>query len=195
MLEDFSPEVREIVNQSPTLQTQLQELQDDGWLIIEGRSGGGSYADSENKFLVIEQDSDATEQASGLAHEIGHARYGERPYHAPTDDMTRQEYIDQNVREHLLDEGSAQFNSATVRGEIQGNGGPDIGIPGSQTADYQAVYDKFQAGEITQQEAIDQMADLMGNEVTSTTGENYRDYYGETYADYWDVHVAPTRGD
>lgn len=195
MLEDFSPEVRQIASQSPSLQNQLQELEEDGWLIIEGRSGGGSYADSDNKFLVIEDNDSATEQANGLAHEVGHAQYGERPYHAPTDDMTRQEYIDQNVREHLLDEGSAQFNSATVRDEIQSNGGPDIGIPGSLTDDYQAVYDQFQAGDITQQEAINQMADLMGNETTSNTGENYRDYYGKTYANYWDENVAPERGD
>lgn len=195
MVEDFSSDVRDIVHQSPTLQNQLQELEDDGWSIIEGRPGGGSYTDHENKFLVIEEDSDPAEQASGLSHEIGHARYGEQPYHAPTDDMTRQEYIDQNVREDLLDEGSAQFNSATVRNEIQGNGGPDIGIPGTQTADYQAIYDQYQDGDITRQEAIDQMADLMGNETTSNTHQPYREYYGQSYADYWDEHVAPERGD
>lgn len=195
MLEDLSPEVRQIANQSPTLQNQLQELEQEGWMVVEGAPGRGSYADAENKVLVIEGGDTAVSQASGIAHEVGHARYGEKPYHAPTDEMTRQEYIDANVRESLLDEGSAQLNSATVRDEIQANGGPDIGIPGSQTEDYQSVYEQYRDGDISRDEAVSQMADLMGNEVTSNTGENYRDYYGKPYAEYWDEHVAPDRED
>lgn len=196
MLEDFSPDVREIANKSPHLQSQLQQLEDDGWLIIEGRPGGGSYADGENKFIVIEEDSNPNEQANGIAHEAGHARYGEQPYHSPTDDMTRQEYIDLNVREDLLNEGSAQLNSATVRAEVLANGGPDIGIPGTQTEDYQAVYEQYQEGNISRDEAVSQMADLMANEVTSgEDGKPYPEYYGESYEDYWDRNIAPERGD
>lgn len=195
MLEDFSPKVRETANKSPSLQNQLQELEDDGWLIIEGRKGGGSYADRENKFLVIEEGRPAQDQVRSLGHEAGHAEYDKPPYHPPTDDMTRQEYIDQNVQEKLLDEGYAQLNIATVRDEINQNGGPDVGISGSQTDDYQAVYEQYKNGDISRDEAVSQMADLMGNETTSNTHEPYRDYYGKPFERYWDDHVAPTRGD
>ena len=37
-------------------------------------------------------------------------------------------------------------------------------------------------------------ADVMANESTSTTNQNYRDYYGQSYKDYWDQHVAPAGG-
>jgi hypothetical protein len=55
------------------------------------------------------------------------------------------------------------------------------------------VYDNFKAGNITRDQAIDQMANLMGNETTSNTHENYRTYYGHTYENFWDTNVAPTR--
>ena len=42
--------------------------------------------------------------------------------------------------------------------------------------------------------AVEQMADLMGNETTSNTGENYRQYYGKSYEEYWDKNVAPPPG-
>lgn len=194
-LSDFSSDVRDIVNQSPTLQGQLEDLEEDGWTIEEGPAGGGSYADHDNSTLVIAGGRSAEDTTRSIAHEIGHAEYGDEPYHAPTDDMTRQEYVDANVDEQLRSEGNAQLNGATVRNEVTGNGGPDIGISGTQTEDYQSIYEQYQEGDISRDEAIDQMADLMGNETTSTTGENYRDYYGQTYEDYWDEHVAPNRED
>jgi hypothetical protein len=37
------------------------------------------------------------------------------------------------------------------------------------------------------------MGTLYGNETTSTTGENYRKYYGQTFEKFWDEKIAPTR--
>lgn len=101
--------------------------------------------------------------------------------------MTRAEYIRLNVEENLRDEGSAQFNRGTVRAEIQTAKGGDIGQGGTQ--DYQSVYKNFQDNKITRDAAIGQMANLIGNERTSTTLENYRTYYGKPYGDYWDKNI------
>jgi hypothetical protein len=92
-------------------------------------------------------------------------------------------------------EGEAQFNGAQVRAELKAAGvTTDIGISGSQTAAYQAVYDDYAAGNITRDQAIDQMGTLMGNETTSTPPKiPYRDYYGNFYRDDWDTNIAPTR--
>lgn len=95
-----------------------------------------------------------------------------------------------NVREHLRDEGAAQLNAAIARDEILAAGGSDIGIPGTQTAKYNAVYEDYKAGNLTRDEALDKMADLMGNESTSTTGENYRQYYGKAYEAKWARYEA-----
>ena len=104
--------------------------------------------------------------------------------------MTRKEYVQLNVQEQLHDEGSAQLNSARVRDEIRKSGGPDIGIPGSQTAAYQKVYSDYKSGKISRQQAIDRNANLMGKETTSGTNQNYRKYYGESYEKYWDSKAA-----
>jgi len=94
----------------------------------------------------------------------------------------------------MQNEGAAQLNAAQVRAEITAAGGPDIGIPGTQTADYQKVYDDFAAGNITRPQAVDQMATLMGNEHTSTQGNpSYFDYYAASYQKDWDTKIAPTR--
>ena len=108
--------------------------------------------------------------------------------------MTRDQFVNQNVQEQLRNEGEAQFNAATARDQIGQAGGPDTGIPGTQTAAYQGVYDNFKSGNITRAQAVDQMANLMGNENTSNTGENYRQYYGKGYKAYWDKNVAPPAG-
>jgi WXG100 family type VII secretion target len=191
ILSGFSPEVRALVHQSPTLEGQMARLEDGGWRFRQ--IAGGSVTDRQHNSINIQQGRPAEDIVRSIAHETGHALGNEPPYHPPTDTMTRQEYIDANVREKLLDEGGAQLNGATVRGEILANGGADIGISGSQTDDYQAIYDKFSAGDISRQEAVDQMADLMANETTGNTNQPYPEYYGKPFADFWDEHVAPGR--
>ena len=94
----------------------------------------------------------------------------------------------------MLDEGGAQFNAAKVRAEIIAAGGADIGIGGTQSDAYLAVYDKFAAGDLQRFEAVTQMGDLMKNEHTSSPPHNpYLDYYSQDFEDYWDTNVAPTR--
>ena len=168
-------------------------MERDGWTIRRGTPGAGSVTNNQTKTITIDPNDSVNQQAAGIAHEIGHAQYGNPPYHPPTATMTRDQYIQQNVNEQLRNEGAAQLNAAIARDEIRQAGGADVGIPGSQTAAYQQVYDNFKAGTITRDQATDQMATLMGNETTSNTHENYRQYYGHSYENFWDTNVAPTR--
>ncbi len=105
---------------------------------------------------------------------------------------SRADYISRNVDEHMNSEAAAQFNAATVRDEIRGAGGADIGIPGR--GDYEGIWDRYEAGTITRDEALGEMARAMGSETTSTTGQNYRDYYGGHYGRSWDSAHSTSRG-
>jgi len=194
MLNQFDPQVAAIAGQSPTLNNQLQQLQQDGWTIVKGPAGGGSFTDRQNKQIVIADGDTPAVTVGGLAHEMGHAEAGEPPYHPPAAGMTRDDYVEQNVQEQLRNEGAAQLNAAIARDEIQQAGGPDTGIPGTQTNAYQALYDQYKSGLASRDQTVDLMADVMANESTSTTNQNYRDYYGQSYKDYWDQHVAPAGG-
>ena len=194
MLSQLDPQVQAIAGQSPTLTSQLQSLEQDGWTITQGPAGKGSFTDRPNKQIVIAAGDTPEATAAGLAHEMGHAEAGAPPYHPPTPGMTRDQFVEQNTQEQLRNEGEAQLNAATARDEIGQAGGPDTGIPGTQTNAYQALYDEYKAGLTSREQTVNLMADVMANESTSTTNQNYRDYYGQSYKDFWDKNVAPGGG-
>ncbi len=194
MLSQFDPQVAAVAGQSPTLTNQLQSLEQDGWTVVKGPAGGGSFTDRQNKQIVIADGDDPATTVAGLAHEIGHAEAGAPPYHPPTPGMTRDEYVEQNVKEQLRNEGEAQLNAAIARDEIGQAGGPDTGIPGTQTAAYQALYYGYKTGALSRQQTVDLMASVMASESTSTTNQNYRNYYGQSYKTFWDKNVAPAGG-
>ena len=191
VLSKVDPKVRALVKNSPTLARQIQSLE--GKVTFEmGPKGSkaGSF-DTEAKKIVIGPAESTNEQVSTIAHEVGHAKYGKIPYHKITKGMTKAEYIRKNVHEEMRDEGSAQLNAAIARDEIKKAGGPTLGMPGTQEAKYLKVYSNYNKGTITRQKAIDQMANLMGNETTS--GKNskpYKDYYGSTYEKHWNDTVG-----
>ena len=193
-LAGFSPKVRELVKKSPHLRAQIFGLQQDGINFQVGTAGSGSSFSSATQTITIEPGRTDAEIVSSIAHEVGHAR-SKRPHYIPdTPTMTRDQFVQANVDNQLKGEADAQLNAAIVRAEVKRNGGPDIGIPGTQTAKYQAVYDKFVKGDLTHEQAIDQMATLMGNERVSTPPViPYRDYYGNFYRKHWNKHIAPTR--
>ena len=67
------------------------------------------------------------------------------------------------------------------------NGGPDTGIAGKISPQYKAIYKQYAAGKLSQAQAEQKIAQLIGNnEVTSNTHQNYRTYYAQTYAKAWD---------
>jgi WXG100 family type VII secretion target len=193
MVSGLDARVADIAQQSPTLQANLAQLERDGWTITT-RNGGGSETDHQHHTMVIDTSEAPETQVGSLAHESAHARYGTAPFHQPTAAMTRDQFIEVNLRENMLDEANAQFNEAAVRDEVLGNGGPDSGVSGTQSADYQRIYNDFHDGNISREQAIGQMADIFPNETTGNTNQTYRDYYTPTYANWWDQNVAPARG-
>jgi WXG100 family type VII secretion target len=194
MLSQLDPQVAALAGQTPTLTSQLQGLEQDGWTVVKGPASGGSFTDRQNKQIVIAGGDTPEATLANLAHEMGHAEAGAPPYHPPTPGMTRDEFVEQNVQEQLRNEGEAQLNAAIARDEIRQAGGPDTGIPGTQTAAYQALYDGYKTGALSRQQTVNLMASVMASESTSTTNQNYRTYYGQSYKDFWDKNVAPAGG-
>lgn len=193
MLKDLDPKVAEIAAKSPTLTKQLEQLEKDGWTIKAGTPGDGSKTNQASKTIIVDPSESAAVQVGSVAHEGAHALYGDPPYHAPTAAMTRDQYIKLNVDEELHGEGNSQFNEATIQKEVKDAGGPDTGLSGHESATYAKIFKEFQDGKITKAQAIQQMGDTVGKDITGTTHENYRDYYGKPFADFWDKNVAPGR--
>lgn len=190
----FSQGARDLVNKSPTLRGQVFKLEQEGYNFKTGAVADGYFTDRDTKTITIDQPLSNGETAAHIAHEVGHAINSQQPTIPVTPTMTRAEYVQKNVDNFMHNEGEAQFNATQIRAELKAGGGPDIGVPGSQTAAYQAVYDKFTAGTITRAQAVDQMATLMGNEAVSTPPyQPYRDYYRDAMANDWDTNIAPTR--
>jgi len=189
-LDKFDKKTKDLAKKSPELQKQLKELEKDGWTIKKGKKGGGSWANRQTKTIVVADGKTPEQNVSTISHEAGHARYGTPTRHGMDGYNTRADYISANVDEHLADEAAAQFNSATVRDEVLGAGGSDIGIPGR--GDYEGIWDRYEAETITRDQALGEMGRAMGAETTSTTGQNYRDYYGRSYGRTWDsAHSTP----
>lgn len=168
--------VDELVAKSPTLQSDLQRLQQNRWTIKYGPEGSGSTADRRNKIIQIDgaERGDPAAATQSLAHEIGHASYEYKP-----DYSSRSAYIDSA----MADEGAATMSNIRAQREIVANDGTDIGIAGNSAnhAAYNGAYDQFlQDGDMAAaRQAIG--AKFGAGEVTSNTGQSYADYYGGWY--------------
>lgn len=171
-------DVDQLAAKSPSLQRDLQTLNDSGWEVEYGRAGGGSYADRTSRPPKITIDgaqrSDPKTATQTLAHEVGHATY---PY---TPDVSSKSAF---VNGALADEGAATLNNIKVQREILANGGPDIGIAGNRAnhAAYNKTYDQF-LKDGNAQAARENIGKQFGQgEITSNTGQPYADYYGGWY--------------
>ena len=178
-----------LVEKSPTLQGNLKKLQEDGWTTVYGEAGKGSFCDKTAKRIVIDPNdkNNPVGVTQTLAHESGHALYTADPYIKP-DGLTRAEYVAKNANRDLKDEGEATLMNAKIRDEI---GDPDIGIAGAQAKKYEAIAKKYPdaADRDTARQAI---ADVFakGEHPSTDPTKTYEDYYGKTYADFWDANVA-----
>jgi WXG100 family type VII secretion target len=194
MLSKFSQKVRDLAKQSPTLRSELLDLQLEGYTVKTGPVADGYFIDWDKNVIVIDQPRGDTTTVAHLAHEVGHGVNAQRLGIPATPSMTKAQYVKANVDNLMHNEGEAQLNAARVRAELKSAGGPDIGIPGTQTAKYQKVYDNFTANKITRDKAVNQMGTLMGNETVSTPPHKpYRQDYGDAYSEYWDKKIAPGR--
>jgi uncharacterized Zn-binding protein involved in type VI secretion len=173
----FSDDVIDLVGKSPTMQRQIAEFDAAGGAIRHTNpSEKGSFFDTSSREIAINPNMTPEQQTNVLAHELGHATNPTKTPDATT--VGRDEY----VKACLRDEGYAQHSSGIARNEIAANGGSDIGPPFSgdrgRAAEYQAISNELQNGQVDHDVAMGDMESLMRHETTSTTGDNYADYYG-----------------
>jgi len=169
--------IDELAALSPSLQTDLKRLQNEGWSIEYGTSGGGSYCSKANKTITIDssQRNNPASVVSVLSHEVGHATYT-----AGVDFGSKAAF----VNSMLADEGAATLNNIKVQREIMANGGPKLVIPSGNSANvdaYNRSYDQYLLdGDVAKaRNAIG--ATFAYGERTSTTGQTYYDYYASWY--------------
>ena len=165
-----------LVVMSPTLNSNLKTLQSQGWTVDYGLAGQGSYADRRAKTITpySQLKTDPNQATQVLAHEVGHALH---PYRVNT--SSRQAYLNGA----LDDEGAATLKNIQVQQEILGAGGPDIGIAGNPKnhASYMGAYKQY-LKDGNAEAAMRKIGSQFGTgEFTSTTGQNYADYYGGWY--------------
>jgi hypothetical protein len=188
-------DIDNLVNQSDTLSANLQALLAQGWTISYGEAGKGTFADRNTKTIVVDpnQRGNPTAAVQSLAHESGHALYALEP-EVPMAGLTREQYIQQNLDRHLRDEGEATLMNAQVRNEINGNGGPDIGMAGNpaNSANYSNIASQNQdyADRANARQQVGSVyAD--GEHTSTPPNPSYRDYYSQQYADQWDAAHPP----
>jgi len=176
-----SANVKALIAKSPRLEADLKALEDSNWKIGYGRLGGGSYADRGFTTIILDSrvEKGTIEFVQTLSHEVGHARY---PY--KEDLSSRAAYL----KGAMADEGAATMSNIAVQREILANGGPDIGVAGKNCATYNAAYDVFlQNGDA--EACRHAIGAVLGNEMTSTTGQTYNEYHGGWY----DKYILPSR--
>lgn len=165
-------EVDRIVMRSPAMLAQLRQLQDEGWSVVLGEKGGGGYCVASTKTIVLDKGYGPVALAGGLAHEMGHA-LDDSP---PPDESSKEAY----VHDHLRGEAIATMSQMQARQEILANGGTDIGVAGRQSSRYKEAYAQYlKDGDYDA--ALERIITIYHDEVTSTNGKLYPDYYGDGY--------------
>lgn len=192
LLSIFDPQVRALARQSPTLRAQLVTLQKKGIMFLTG-----PRSQTIEPFITIHQDLSGPEAVAMIAHEVGHVISNDQEIQMieETPTMTRDEYVERNTVNNLRNEALAQFNALQVRAELLKAGAGDIGVPGHGDAGFAQVYARYAAGQLTRDQAVDQMGSLMGNLVRESgpPTKTYRDYAVEHFRNDWDTHIAPLR--
>jgi type VI secretion system secreted protein VgrG len=182
----------DVIDKSPTLKIDIKQLEKDGWDIKYGEAGKGSYADRETLEIVIDESEkgNAGRIVQTLAHEKGHALYKVDPYVPPTG-LTKENYVKENVKRHLKDEGEATLSNLEVRDEILSCGGPDIGVGGTKAKQYEHAYKEYRSiGD--REKAREVIGDFFadGERPSTNPDMNYREYYSKPYEDFYDNTIA-----
>jgi len=172
--------VDDLIDKSPTLKKDLEQLKKDGWEIEYGAPGQGSAANrlSDPKKIVLDGNLKGrpNETVQVLSHEVGHATF---PYKA--DLSTREAYLAGT----LGDEGAATMKNIQVQREILANSGGkvDIGIAGNPAnhAAYNQAYDRFlkDGNAAAARQAIGNV--YRNGEYASGANVTYEQYYGRWY--------------
>ncbi|MGV2288489.1 hypothetical protein AAHK20_07210 [Trinickia sp. YCB016] len=173
MANEAGDEANALVGKSPSLQADLKKLDGADWKIRYGEPGGGSYANRERQVITLDSSLKGHPEAltQTLSHEVGHATY---PYQE--DFSSKAAYL----RGTMADEGAATMTNIRTQREILAHGGTDIGVAGRSHASYNAAYDQF-LKDGNAAACRDAIGVAFGNEITSSTGQTYNEYYGGWY--------------
>lgn len=179
--------VDELIDKSPTLKEDLEQLKKDGWEIEYGSPGTGSTAKrtSEPKKVILDGNLKGrpNETVQVLSHEVGHAIY---PYKA--DFSSRPAFLNAT----LADEGAATMKNFQVQREVLAatGGKTNIGIAGNPAnhGAYNAAYDQFlkDGNAAVARQSIGNV--YRTGEIASTANTTYEQYYGGWY----DKHYGKT---
>lgn len=172
----LGPDVVALASKSPSLMNDMAKLQKAGWHVQLGEAGKGTSTDRVNNMITIDRAElgHPSTVVQSLAHEVGHARYG---------DHINNSSRAANVRSHLADEGAATISNIRDEREIIAHHGPDIGIAGNpaNTKAYNNAYNHYLKTHDAAQ-ARNTIGTIYGHgEITSTTHQPYADYYGSAY--------------
>jgi type VI secretion system secreted protein VgrG len=165
-----------LINLSPTLTADLQDLKREGWIILYGSAELPLAYEGNTKRIEIPKkvmsDPDAVIQM--LSHEVGHAKSG---INADATWMTLEAFVDAKLR----GEGAAVLKSIQVQRESK--------IPFTLTAGmlnhdrYYDIYDAFHEGEISESEARRRIGEIYRNgEYVDREGTMS---YGRFYENQW----------
>ena len=171
----------------------LEAMQRAGWRVEYGAPGSGSFADRSAKLVTIDGNDRSSDAAvlQTLAHESGHATYTQDPY-VSYEGVSRQEFVDRNVMRSLKDEGEATMTNIDVRNELRAAGGPDIGVAGAQSSDYERVAGQY-PNAADRDRAREEIGRLFssGEHPSTSPNETYGAYYGHTYESFYDQNATP----
>lgn len=185
VVQTFNRESAAVKRSLDRLRSRMDALQRGDWV---GQGANKFYQEMDSAVLpAVERLRAALDQGARTVRQVSHL------IDEAEAEAARQQFIEQNAAENYRDEANSQFHEAQIRHEIQQATGTDIGISGEKSAEYARIYQDFSEGNLTRRQAIDQMATVIPDDITGTTGETYREYYSKTYADWWDRYEAPRR--
>lgn len=183
--------VDKTVSKSPKFVKKVKKLQAEGWKFKYGKPGGGSFCDKQKKEIVVDgnEKGDTKAVVTTLAHEVGHAGY--KGKYTPPAGLTKQQYVNANVRDQLDDEGEATLTNIELKRDLKSHCGPDVAVAGAHAKDYEKIYDKYPAAK-DRKKARKEIGDIFADKEHPSTdpGKTYRQYYAKPYEDYYDKNVA-----
>jgi hypothetical protein len=177
---------------SPRARELIGDFRNNGGTFEPSEKGG--YFDKDKKVIAVPGGSDE-QRMQTMAHELGHYDYSKTsdgayvPPGGPTGGITdsqieqRREsnYITRNTDRRLADEAHATLTNNQIRNEMRASSGVDIGVAGDSAGKPMPF---MPSAPFNEQRRV--IGDFYGTNLkTSTTGENYRAYYNETYIKHY----------
>jgi hypothetical protein len=158
VLSGFGPEADAIIAKDPVLTRRIRDLQREDWIFEYGKSEEAEFDAWTNRGqrrvgIHERYRGDPVLTVRNLAHEVNHAHpEGYQPKEIPFEGRTRTQWIEENIEEHVKDEGDADIEARDTRMRILSARGPDIGL-GFDSYPARTSYEQYAEGHISREEA------------------------------------------